>query len=110
MEKTPAPSGRLQQLEKLLERTPTDPFLLYGIAMEHKKVGDTARALEHFERTLAADPGYLYAYFQRGQTYEALGDLDAARKAYREGVAAAKQKGDAHALSEIEGALEMIGE
>ena len=39
-----AQNDRMQQLQRMLEKSPTDPFLLYGIAMEHKKAGDAARA------------------------------------------------------------------
>ena len=102
-------SPRLQQLQKLLEREPNDTFLLYGIALEHKKLGDGPRALEYLDRVLALDPGYCYAYHQKGLVHESNGDIEAARQAYREGVAAAAKKGDAHAREEIQGALDMLG-
>ncbi len=103
-----APSDRMQQLQRMLEKSPDDAFLLYGIGMEHKKAGDAARAIEFFDRVIRVDPGYCYAYYQRGQTFEMAGDEDAARQAYREGVAAAVAKGDAHARGEIEAALELL--
>jgi tetratricopeptide (TPR) repeat protein len=99
---------RMRQLHQMLERTPGDPFLLYGIAMEHKKAGDAAAALEFFERTTAADPGYCYAYYQRGQVLESTGDGDGARAAYRAGIDAAAHAGDAHARGELEAALELL--
>jgi len=101
-------SERLAKLEQMLERSPTDPFLLYGIALEHKKAGDSARAIEFLDRTLAADAGYCYAYFQKGQVFESQGDTDAAKQAYRDGIDAARRKGDSHALSELEGQLQML--
>lgn len=101
-------SSRMQQLQKMLERTPADPFLLYGMALEYKKANEPQRALEYLDRTIQADAGYCYAYFQRGQIYEQMGELPSAQQAYRDGIAAAKSKGDAHALSELEGALSMI--
>ena len=100
---------RLAQLEQMLNKSPDDPFLLYGIAMEHKKAGDTARAIEFFDRTIAVDPGYCYAFYQRGQVLEQAGDEDAARRAYRAGIEAAVKKGDAHARSELEAALDLLG-
>jgi tetratricopeptide (TPR) repeat protein len=101
-------SDRLQKLEQLLIRDPADPFLLYGIALEHKKAGHSAKAIDFLDRTIAADPGYCYAFFQKGQVQEALGDVLAAKATYRDGIAAAKIRGDAHAQSEIEGALSML--
>ena len=102
------PSHRMQQLRKMLDRTPADPFLLYGMALEYKKASEPRQALEYLDRTIRADAGYCYAYFQRGQVYEQTGDLAAAKQAYRDGIEAAKKKGDEHARSELEGALSMI--
>lgn len=99
----------MQQLQKMLERTPGDPFLLYGIAMEHKKAGDDTLAVEFFERTIVADPDYCYAYYQRGQVLESSGDADGARLAYQDGIMAANRKGDSHARSELQAALDLLG-
>ncbi len=104
-----AMSERLQKLHALLERDPNDPFVLYGIALEHKKAGDAKSAIQFLDRTIAADSGYCYAYYQKGQVQESLGEADAARETYEHGIAAAQLKGDAHAASEIESALSMMG-
>jgi tetratricopeptide (TPR) repeat protein len=101
-------SERLEKLHKMLERDPNDAFLLYGVALEHKKLGDAAKAIEFLDRVIAADPGYCYAYFQKGQVLESRGDSAGARETYESGIAAAKEKGDAHAQGEIEGALSML--
>jgi tetratricopeptide (TPR) repeat protein len=99
---------RLEQLQRMLQREPNDTFLLYGIAMEHKKLNDPAAALEYFDRVTQLDPCYCYAYHQKGLVHESQGDTDAARQAYREGIQAAITKGDDHARGEIEAALSMI--
>jgi tetratricopeptide (TPR) repeat protein len=101
-------SDRLTKLQQLLERDPNDPFVLYGIALEHKKLGDAKTAIEFLDRTISADAGYCYAYFQKGQIQESLGEASAAKETYEAGIAAARTKGDAHAESEIAGALSML--
>jgi tetratricopeptide (TPR) repeat protein len=101
-------SERLTKLMAMLEKSPADPFLLYGIGMEHKKTQDWKGAIDYFDRTIAADKAYCYAYFQKGQTCEAAGDVPGARAAYRAGIEAAGAAGDAHAREEIAGALGMI--
>jgi len=103
-----AVSERVKKLEELLAKQGSDPFLLYAMAMEHKKAGDYPRALEFLQRTLQADAGYCYAYYQQGQVHEAAGDVEAAKVAYREGIVAAMKKGDEHARSEIQVALDML--
>lgn len=101
-------SERLEKLQQMLANEPNDTFLLYGIAMEHRKLNDFAAALEYLARVTQLDPGYCYAYHQKGLIHESQGDSDAARIAYREGIQAAIKKGDDHARGEIEAALSMI--
>ena len=102
-------NDRMRQLQQMLQRQPDDPFLLYGVAMEHKKGGDAAGALEYLRRVTNKDPNYCYAYYQRGLVHESQGDTEAARKAYQEGIEAADRAADAHARGELEAALEMLG-
>jgi len=104
----PGVNDRLAKLSKMLEREPTDTFLIYGLALEHKKLGHTDEALKLLDRVIALDPGYCYAYHQKGLAFESAGDNESAKSAYRAGIDAAKQKGDAHAQGEIEAALSMI--
>ena len=101
-------ADRLAQLTKLLEKDPADPFLLYGIALEHKKAGRLDEALDWLGRTLEADEGYCYAYYQQGQTLEAKGDTDAARTAYQRGIGVARRVGDGHAAGELQVALDLL--
>ena len=101
-------SPRMRQLQQMLLRQPDDPFLLYGMAMEYKKADEPARALQYFDQVLRRDPNYCYAYYQRAQVHESLGDVEAARRSLREGVEAAQRSSDLHALSEIEAALSLL--
>ena len=56
---------------------------------------------------MTADPAYSAAYFHGGQTLEKLGRAGDARALYRQGIAESR---DAHARSEMQAALEMLGE
>ncbi|QOJ01774.1 MAG: hypothetical protein HRU70_15335 [Phycisphaeraceae bacterium] len=98
----------LAQLEKLLALDPADPFVLYGIAMEHAKKGDHGRAVEFFDRCLAADAGYCYAYYHKAKSLEALGREEVARAALRAGLEASRRAGDSKAMSEIAGYLDAL--
>lgn len=101
-------SSRLQQLEHLLRNEPDDPFLRYGVAMEHKKAGRLDEALAWFVKTLAADATYCYAYYQQGQIHESRGDVAAARFVYARGIEAANRCGDQHAAGEMKAALDLL--
>jgi len=103
-------SDKLDKLLAMLDREPLDPFLLYAAGMEHKKLGNTASAIDFFSRTVAVDSSYCYAYFQRGQTQELAGDPRAAGLSYAAGIEAARRAGDAHAMQELQAALDLIAD
>ena len=102
------PSDRMTKLQSLLERDPNDTFLLYAIALEHKKAGDYPAALQWFDRVMEKDAGYSVAYHQAALTHEAAGNIEAAKAMYHRGIAAASKKGDHHAAEEMQAALSMI--
>jgi len=108
---TDTPKSRRAMLEEFLAANPNDAFARYGLAMECANSGDDAAAENHFSQLLAAHADYLYGYFHYGQLLLKLGRSAEAKSTLEQGVAAAKKKGDAHALSELEGALaEVIAE
>lgn len=102
-----APS-RLDKLMKILDADPSDAFVLYGIAQEHARAGgpeEQAKAVEFYDRCLAADPAYCYAYYHKAVSLQALGRVDEAKATLTAGEDAAKKAGDAKALGEISGFL-----
>ena len=101
-------SERLEKLRAMLEREPGDTFLLYAIALEHKKAAEYPKAIEYFQRVVEKDPLYCAAYQHAAQTHEQAGNISAARESYRLGIEAAAKKGDQHARDEMEGALSML--
>src|SRR5215210_6874863 len=101
-------SERMKSLEKMLQKEPDDLFLLYAIALEHKKAGAFADALKYLGEVLKRDALYCVAYQQAGQVHEQAGEMDKAKAAYRDGINAAARKGDQHAREEMESALAML--
>lgn len=104
-------SDRLDQLMKLYAADEKDPFLTYGIAMEHSKVGRFDEAIAWFDRTLVLDAHYCYAYYQKAialQHRAGDGDIDAARDVIQQGIGAARSSGDGKALGELEELLGML--
>ena len=98
----------LDQLEKLLAVDPGDAFVLYGLAQEHAKRGDTAKAVEFYDKCLAVDPAYCYASFHKAKTLHEAGRTTQAAEVLREGLSRARAIGDAHAASEISGFLDEV--
>ena len=98
--------SRKQQIEEMLAEDPNDPFLRYGLAMEHVSAGDDEQALRCLEDLLRIDPSYVPAYLQAGQALCRLERPDEARAVYRAGIAQAQRKNDDHAAREMQGFLE----
>jgi tetratricopeptide (TPR) repeat protein len=101
--------ARIDQIRSLLEQDPTNSRIQFMLCMEHVSAGAWAEARAEFDRLIGRDPDYVAAYFQAGRTCEELGDVPAARQCYQQGIEAAHRKGDAHSLSELQGALDMLG-
>jgi len=104
----PVTTDRMQKLQQMLEKEPNDTFLLYALALEHKKAGSYPQALIYLSRVLQKDPSYCVAYQQAGQVHELAGDVESAKRAYHDGIAAAQKKGDHHAAEEMQSALQML--
>ena len=100
-------NSRLDVLRQMVAADPANTFARYGLAMEHVRSGDLGSAVQEFEAVLTTDPKYSAAYYHGGQTLEKLGKLDQARDLYRRGIAATR---DPHALSELQAALDILGE
>lgn len=91
----------------MLAAQPDNTFARYGLAMEHVRLGQLEQGVLEFETLLARQPEYSAAYFHGGQTLEKLGRIDDAREWYRRGVGVTR---DAHARSELQAALDILGE
>ena len=91
----------ISQLEKLLG-TPRDGALLrYSLGLEHAKAGDHARAIEYLRDAVTRDPLYSAAWKMLGKSLVENQQPEEALAAYRQGIEAAKRKGDRQAEKEM---------
>jgi len=102
-------TARMDALKSMLAQNPKDSFLRYGLAMEYRNAGDLEGAVREFRELIAIHPDYSSAYFHGGQTLERLGRLEEARELYEQGVEVTTRKGDQHARSEMQAALDLLG-
>jgi Flp pilus assembly protein TadD len=100
--------SRREQIEDMLRDDPNDPFLRYGLAMEHASAGDDEGAVRCFGELIAVTPTYVPAYLQAGQALTRLGRTEEAAAVYRQGIAVARQQNDQHAAGEMEGLLDLL--
>jgi len=91
----------ISQLEKLLG-TPRDGALLrYSLGLEYAKAGNHERAIEYLRDAVARDPLYSAAWKALGKALTEVNRAEEALTAYREGIEAARKKGDRQAEKEM---------
>jgi tetratricopeptide (TPR) repeat protein len=100
---------RLDQLTKLHQDDPEDPFITYGIAMEHFKADDLDQAIAWLDKTLAIDGHYCYAYYHKAKALAKRGDAAAAREVLTTGIQAATEANDAKGKQEMTALLDTLG-
>jgi predicted Zn-dependent protease len=99
---------RREKLEEMLKSTPDDPFLHYGLAMEHRTAGEQEPALAELQKVLQLDPDYVAAHFHQGQLLVEAGEVESARRILQIGIEVARRIGDQHAAEEMSGFLESL--
>lgn len=102
-------SKRLAVLEKMTAAGSKDPFAWYGLAMEYSSLGRIEDALKSFTQLRDIDASYVPMYLMCGTVLVKAGRADEARQWFSEGIDAARDKGDNHALSELQTALAALG-
>ena len=101
-------TARLEKLQQSLEANPSDTFTRYLVALECVKLKLNDEAIHHFQVLVNENPGYVPTYYQYAQLLENLNRQTAAVAIYQAGLQAARAAGDAHAASELQGALDLI--
>ncbi len=94
----------IESLEKL-SGTPRDgPLLRYSLGLAYQKrggQGDRVRAIECLRDALRRDPLYSAAWKALGKALLEASDMQGALAAYRQGIEAARQRGDKQAEKEM---------
>ena len=83
-----------------------DSFVLYGLAMEYRKLERSSDALAVFTRLKETFPQYLPTYLMAGQELILLKRFEDASSWIQLGMEVARDAGDMKTLGELESALE----
>lgn len=97
-------STRIDKLLKFLESDPNDPFVLYALATEYNSSNDIEKAFDYYNKLVSDHPDYVGTYYHLGKLYEKTEKKEDALVVYQKGMAAARNKRDMHAFSELQGA------
>lgn len=100
--------SRLEAIRKIAEQSPNDPFPHYGLAMELKNVGQLEDAHQAFTRLEEKFPDYVAQYLMHGTMLAEMKRTADARAVFTRGIEMARKKNNAHALGELEQALDAL--
>jgi tetratricopeptide (TPR) repeat protein len=92
----------------LVARGSGDPFPLYGLAMEYKRLDRIEEAIQAFGRLVDLHPQYVPAYYQFGAALVLSGGIGQARETLARGIRIAESQGNQHAREELVRALEEL--
>jgi Tfp pilus assembly protein PilF len=88
-------------LEKLLGTARDGALLRYSLGLEYAKVGEPQKALEHLREAVTRDPLYSAAWKLLAKVLADSNQTEEALLAYRQGIEAARKKGDRQAEKEM---------
>ncbi|MFK8056118.1 MAG: tetratricopeptide repeat protein [Saprospiraceae bacterium] len=98
-------ADRLQRILDMLTSTPTDAFLLFALAQEHKNADRPDEAIAAFKNLRDLHPDYVGLYYHYAAVLAESERNTDAEEAYKAGIEVAQKAGDQHALAELKNAF-----
>ncbi|VVP71594.1 hypothetical protein PS910_00880 [Pseudomonas fluorescens] len=90
-----------ESLEMMLAKGVDNPLLRFGLGKAWLDEGNGAEAAVHLSKCVAFDPKYSAAWKLLGKAYQVQGDAAGARRAWEQGLEAARAQGDKQAEKEM---------
>lgn len=90
-----------ESLEKMLAKGVDNPLLRFGLGKSWLDEGNGAEAALHLGKCVELDPKYSAAWKLLGKAYQVQGDAAGARRAWEQGLEAARAHGDKQAEKEM---------
>ncbi len=97
---------RIEIFKQMLVSDPINSSILFGLAKEYEKSGQTQEMIETLERYLAISDDEGNAHGMLARAYEKSGRADKARETYQRGIQAATQHGHPSMAEEYRTILE----
>ena len=85
--------SRIEIFKQMLVNDPINSSILFGLAKEYEKSGQTAELIETLERYIAISEDEGNAYGMLAAAYEKTGQQDKARETYQRGIDVAMSHG-----------------
>ena len=99
--------SRLEELEKMLDESPGDPFLIFALAKEYEKQEGTLQALLMYEHLVTNYPSYIATYYHYANVLHRAGNKNEAQRLLEKGIEEGTKAKEMHAVSEMRGLLNL---
>ena len=99
-------ASRIDIFKQMLVNDPINSSILFGLAKEYEKNGQTADMIATLERYIAISEDEGNAFGMLARAYETMGQNDKARDTYQRGIDAAMKHGHPSMAEEYRAALE----
>jgi predicted Zn-dependent protease len=99
-------ASRIDIFKQMLVSDPINSSILFGLAKEYEKAGQTADMIAALERYLAISDDEGNAFGMLARAYEQADQPDKARETYQRGIAAATKHGHPSMAEEYRATLE----
>lgn len=99
-------ASRIDIFKQMLESDPVNSSILFGLAKEYEKTGQTAEMISALERYLANANDEGNAFGMLARAYEKDGQRDQAKVTYQRGIDAATKHGHPSMAEEYRAILE----
>ena len=86
-------ASRIEIFKQMLANDPINSSVLFGLAKEYEKAGETVNVIETLERYLAVSEDEGNAYGMLARAYEQSGQRDKAKEVYSRGAEVAVSHG-----------------
>jgi predicted Zn-dependent protease len=99
-------TSRIDVFKQMLVSDPINSSILFGLAKEYEKTGQTQEMIETLERYLAISDDEGNAFGMLARAYERSGQRDKAEETYRRGIETANAHGHPSMAEEYRSILE----
>ena len=99
-------ASRIEIFKQMLVNDPVNSSILFGLAKEYEKAGQTGEMIETLERYLAISDDEGNAFGMLARAYEKAAQPDKAKETYRRGIDAATAHGHPSMAEEYRAVLE----
>ena len=99
-------ASRIDIFKQMLVNDPSNTSILFGLAKEYEKTGQTQEMIETLERYLAISDDEGNAFGMLARAYDKAGQRDKARETYQRGIQTASAHGHPSMAEEYRSILE----